>query len=102
MNIRYKPDLASPSSAIKQASKQAKQSSSALLSTLESTTGVKISPLSEPVSSNKPEDFKFQDRPLHGNEKNGLYVLAGLIGAGFLFGGAGKADKKQKQSGDKH
>ena len=60
---------------------------------------MKLPKLSAPVAP--PPKFEFQDRPLNQEERNGAYVLAGLLGGGLLLGGLGKKSAKKEES-DEH
>lgn len=94
----------------KSAAKQAFKQGSSVLSMLESETGVKIPPLSEPIgqsqSGSGKSDFKFHDRPLNSEESRGLYVLTGIVGTGLLAGTlssrAGKKDKSKRKDKSSH
>lgn len=84
---------------IEKAQKEVAKQSSAILSLLEETSGVKIPPMSEPVKSKAPE-FKFQDRPLNSQESTGLWTLAGILGGGLLLGTLGSGKKRSEAKGD--
>lgn len=78
---------------LKEVEKELKKQSSAILSLLEETSGVKIPPLSQAPEHKAPE-FKFQDRPLNSQETTGLWTLAGIIGGVLVLGSLGSKEKK--------
>lgn len=92
---------------VKNAEQEIAKQSSAILSMLEETSGIKIPPLSQPAKGKAPE-FKFEDRPLNSQETTGLFALAGIIGGGLLLGTLGsgtkqtKPEKEQEQSSKQH
>lgn len=60
---------------------------------------MKLPKLSAPIAP--PPKFEFQDRPFNQDERNGAYVLAGILGGGLLLGGLGKKSTK-KEENDEH
>ena len=68
-------------------------------STLEQMLGMKVPKFTAAVAP--PPKFEFQDRPLNQEERNGAYVLAGILGGGLLLGGLGKNGAK-KEEGNEH
>ena len=86
---------------LKNRAKTVAAESDSLLKPIESETGFKIASLSAPLegtASAQSRKFEFQDRDLTGEEKNGAWLLGGLLGTAFLLGGLGKKGKASKEA----
>lgn len=99
LGIRYTQAPKRVKKSLEKAEREVREQSSAILSLLEETSGIKIPPISEPVKSKAP-DFKFQDRPLNSQESTGLWTLAGILGGGLLLGTLGSGKKKSEGKGN--
>lgn len=86
---------------LEKAEKEVVKQSSAILSLLEETSGIKIAPISKPIKDKAPE-FKFQDRSLNSQESTGLWTLAGILGGGLLLGSLGSGKKASDKEADEH
>ena len=89
---------------LKTTASTASTQSQSVVKMLESETGIRfsygVSAGPEDHASKEKEQnpkFKFEDRDLNREEKNGLWLLGGILGGGFWLGGSGKKNGKVKK-----